>query len=142
MALTLGVFERPRVRAEAVSLFGTDYPTPDGTCIRDYIHINDLVSTHRLALDALGTRNVLLYNPGNGVGYSNYQVIGKSCAVINRAIPVKELARRAGDSSRLVVAYDGIRRKLGWQSRYPDLKDIIASAWEWHRTYPNGYAST
>ena len=132
----------PLGQAEAVSLFGTDYPTPDGTCIRDYIHIYDLVSAHLLVLDALGTRETLVYNLGNGAGYSNRQVIEAACAVTGRKIPVKELARRAGDSPRLVAASDKIKRELGWQSRYPDLKDIIASAWEWHRTHPNGYTST
>ena len=130
----------PQGRLDAVTLFGTDYPTPDGTCIRDYIHIHDLVTAHLLVLDALGTQGELAYNLGNGTGYSNLEVIEAARAVTGHPIPVKTLPRRAGDAPRLVAASDKIRRDLGWQPRYPKLADIVASAWEWHRTHPQGYA--
>jgi len=127
-------------QADGITLFGTDYPTPDGTCIRDYIHIADLVSAHLLALEALSERQALAYNLGNGTGYSNAQVIQIAREVTGHPIPVKELPRRPGDAPRLVAASDKIKRELGWTPRYPDLKDILASAWEWHRLHPNGYA--
>lgn len=130
----------PMGRLEAVTLFGADYPTPDGTCIRDYIHIHDLVSAHLLVLDALETRSALAYNLGNGTGYSNRQVIETARAVTGHPIPVRELPRRPGDAPRLVASSDKIRRELGWAPQYPDLQDIIASAWEWHRAHPQGYA--
>ena len=134
------VLSVPLGRLDAVTLFGTDYATPDGTCIRDYIHIHDLVTAHLLVLDALETRGVLAYNLGNGTGYSNRQVIETVRAVTGHPIPVKELPRRPGDAPRLVAASSKIRRELGWEPKYPDLKDIVASAWEWHRTHPEGYA--
>jgi UDP-glucose 4-epimerase len=130
----------PLGRLDAVTLYGADYPTPDGTCIRDYIHIHDLVSAHLLVLDALGTQSALAYNLGNGAGYSNRQVIETARAVTGHPIPVKELPRRPGDAARLVAASEKIQRELGWTPKYPDLKDILASAWEWHRTHPQGYA--
>jgi UDP-glucose 4-epimerase len=126
---------------ESVSIFGTDYPTPDGTCIRDYVHIADLVSAHLLALDALGEADKLTYNLGSGMGFSVREVIDTSRRVTGHPIPVVELARRAGDSSRLVASSDKIRRELGWQPQHTDLQDIISSAWEWHRSHPKGYES-
>jgi len=134
------VLSVPMGRLDAVTLFGTDYPTPDGTCIRDYIHIHDLVTAHLLVLDALETRGALAYNLGNGTGYSNRQVIEAARAVTGHPIPVKELPRRPGDAPRLVAASGKIRRELGWEPKYPDLRDIVASAWEWHSAHPNGYA--
>ena len=130
----------PLGRLDAVTLFGVDYPTPDGTCIRDYIHIYDLVSAHLLVLDALGTQQALAYNLGNGAGYSNREVIETARAITGHPIPVKELARRAGDAPRLVAASAKIQRELGWEPHYPALKDILASAWEWHGSHPHGYA--
>ena len=134
------VLSVPMGRLDAVTLYGTDYPTPDGTCIRDYIHIHDLVTAHLLVLDALATRGALAYNLGNGTGYSNRQVIETARAVTGHPIPVKELPRRPGDAPRLVAASGKIKRELGWEPKYPDLKDIVASAWEWHQSHPNGYA--
>jgi UDP-glucose 4-epimerase len=124
---------------ESVSVYGTDYPTPDGTCIRDYIHIADLVSAHLLALEALDKRDRLVYNLGNGNGYSVWEVIETARQVTGRPIPVIECPRRPGDAPRLVASSEKIRRELGWEAKYPDLTDIIASAWEWHRTHPEGY---
>ena len=123
----------------AVSIFGTDYPTPDGTCIRDYIHIEDLVSAHLLALEALGERDRLVYNLGNGNGYSVREVIEAARHVTGRPIPADETQRRPGDPPRLVASSEKIRSELGWIPRHPDLNDIITSAWEWHRSHPNGY---
>jgi UDP-glucose 4-epimerase len=134
------VLSVPMGRLDAVTLFGADYPTPDGTCIRDYIHIHDLVTAHLLVLEALETNGALAYNLGNGTGYSNRQVIETARAVTGHPIPVKELPRRTGDAPRLVASSSKIRRELGWEPKYPDLKDIVASAWNWHRTHPNGYA--
>jgi UDP-glucose 4-epimerase len=129
----------PLGQAEAVTLYGADYPTPDGTCIRDYIHIADLVAAHLLVLEALGTESALAYNLGNGTGYSNLQVIETARAVTGHPIPIQVQPRRPGDAPRLVAASDKIKRELGWQPQHPELKDIIASAWEWHRAHPNGY---
>ncbi len=125
---------------EAAVIYGSDYPTPDGTCIRDYIHIADLVSAHLLALDALGERDRLIYNLGNGAGYSVRQVIETARRVTGHPIPAIERPRRPGDAPRLVACSDRIRRELGWEPRHPDLADIVASAWEWHRAHPHGYA--
>ena len=124
---------------ESISIYGNDYPTPDGTCIRDYIHIADLVSAHLLALDALGAEDRLIYNLGNGAGYSVREVIETARRITGHPIPAVEAPRRPGDAARLVASSERIRRELGWKPNIPDLKDIIASAWEWHRTHPQGY---
>jgi UDP-glucose 4-epimerase len=124
---------------EAMSIYGTDYPTPDGTCIRDYIHIADLVSAHLLALEALGDHDRLVYNLGIGSGYSNREVIETARRVTGLPIPVVEAPRRSGDAPRLVASSEKIRRELGWTPKHPELTDIITSAWEWHRTHPHGY---
>lgn len=120
-------------------IFGTDYPTPDGTCIRDYIHLADLVTAHVLALNALEDREGVIYNLGNGEGYSVRQVIETARRVTGHPIPVVEMPRRAGDAPRLVAISKKIHRELGWQPRRPDLEEIVASAWEWHRSHPHGY---
>jgi UDP-glucose 4-epimerase len=126
-------------QSEAASIYGTDYPTPDGTCIRDYIHIVDLVSAHLLALEALGEHDRLVYNLGNGNGYSVREVVETARRVTGAPIPVVESPRRPGDASRLVASSEKIRRELGWTPQHPDLTDIVASAWDWHCTHPNGY---
>lgn len=126
-------------RAE-VRIFGTDYDTPDGTCLRDYIHIADLIDAHLLALTALETRERLIYNLGNGEGYSVRQVIETAHRVTGRPIPAVEVPRRPGDAPRLVALAERIRTELGWKPRFPDLETIVASAWEWHRSRPEGYA--
>ncbi len=134
--LTLQV---PLGQREEIYIYGTDYPTPDGTCIRDYIHISDLISAHLLALEALGERDKLVYNLGNGAGYSVREVIDTAREVTGLPIPAKETPRRPGDAPRLVASSERIRHELGWQPQIPDLGEIIASAWEWHRSHPNGY---
>jgi UDP-glucose 4-epimerase len=124
---------------ERLTLFGTDYPTPDGTCIRDYIHIQDLAQAHLLALEAdlPGRRHV--YNLGNGRGFSNRQVIQVAEAITGKLIPVMEAPRREGDAAVLVASSEKIRRQLGWCPRFPDLEAIIGSAWAWKQAHPNGY---
>lgn len=127
-------------QAEAAYIYGTDYPTPDGTAIRDYIHIADLVSAHLLALDALEEHDRLVYNLGNGNGYSVREVVETARRVTGHPIPAVESPRRDGDAARLVAASGKIRRELGWQPQHPDLENIVASAWEWYRTHPEGYS--
>ena len=126
---------------EAINVNGNDYPTPDGTCIRDYIHIADLVSAHLLALEALGDHDRLVYNLGNGSGYSVREVIETAREVTGHPIPAIESPRRPGDPARLVASSEKIRKELGWQPEHPELKDIISSAWEWHKSHPKGYES-
>lgn len=124
---------------ESANIYGSDYPTPDGTCIRDYIHIADLVSAHLLALEGLAESDRLIYNLGTGHGYSVREVIDTARQVTGHPIPVNELPRRPGDSARLVASSEKIRRELGWKPQHDNLREIIASAWHWHRTHPNGY---
>ena len=133
------VLRVPLGQREVIQIYGTDYPTPDGTCIRDYIHIADLVAAHLLALDGLGERDSLIYNLGSGNGYSVREVIETARRVTGHAIPAQELARRAGDSARLVASSEKIKRELGWKPEHTNLQEIISSAWEWHRSHPNGY---
>jgi len=126
-------------QAESISINGADYPTPDGTCIRDYIHIADLVSAHLLALDALKENDRLVYNIGNGNGFSVREVIEAARKVTGHAIPVVESVRRAGDSARLVASPKKIKSELGWNPQHTNMQDIISSAWEWHKSHPKGY---
>jgi len=126
---------------EQAEIYGTDYPTPDGTCVRDYIHIADLISAHLLALEALKAENRLIYNLGNGAGYSVREVIDTARRITEIDIPVVESPRRPGDAPRLVADASRIRTELGWEPQFPGLDTIIRSAWEWHRDHPGGYAS-
>ena len=126
-------------RQPVARIFGDDYPTPDGTCIRDYIHVADLVEAHLVALQALEERPRQIYNLGSGAGYSVRQVIETARRVTGHAIPVRNDPRRPGDPPRLVASSDRVRRELGWRPKHPSLEEIIASAWEWHRTNPKGY---
>ncbi len=126
---------------EEIHMFGTDYPTPDGTCIRDYIHIADLIDAHLLALEALGDHDKLVYNIGNGAGYSVREVIDTAREVTGRPIHEIDSPRRPGDAPRLVASSDKIRRELGWEPVFPEIQQIIASAWAWHSSHPKGYAS-
>ncbi len=126
-------------QAESATIFGTDYPTPDGTCIRDYIHIADLVSAHILALGALDTRDKMTYNVGSGNGFSVREVIETARKVTGHAIPAVEQPRRAGDSARLVASPNKIKKELGWEPKNTNMQDILSSAWEWHTTHPHGY---
>ncbi|HEX6906389.1 MAG TPA: UDP-glucose 4-epimerase GalE [Terriglobales bacterium] len=123
----------------SIAIYGADYDTPDGTCVRDYIHVADLAAAHLLALDALAGREQLIYNLGNGRGFSVRQVVEVARKVTGHAIPAKDAPRRAGDPAVLVASSEKIRRELGWQPRSPELEQIVASAWEWRRQHPNGY---
>jgi len=125
---------------ESVAIFGSDYPTPDGTCIRDYIHIADLVSAHLLALTRLDKDDQLVYNVGSGHGYSVLEVIEMARRVSGHPIPSIETPRRVGDPARLVASPARIQQELGWSARHSSLEEIITTAWEWHRKHPNGYA--
>jgi UDP-glucose 4-epimerase len=122
-----------------VEIYGTDYPTPDGTCIRDYIHVDDLADAHLLALENLKPGTGLKYNLGIGRGYSVREVIRAVEEVTGKKVPVKEGPRRAGDPPVLVASSDKIQRELGWRSRYTDIKAIVATAWNWHKNRPKGY---
>jgi UDP-glucose 4-epimerase len=124
---------------EQFSIFGDDYPTPDGTCIRDYIHVVDLAQAHILALRALdgGSRT---YNLGNGQGFSVKEVVEAARQITGHPIPTRVAARRPGDPAVLVASSEKIRRELGWAPRYADLHAIVASAWHWHSGHPTGYA--
>ena len=126
-------------QAESASIFGTDYPTPDGTCIRDYIHIADLVSAHTLALGALEKRDRMIYNVGSGNGFSVKEVIETARKVTGHAIPAFEHSRRPGDSARLVASPGKIKKELGWEPKHTNMQDILSSAWEWHKSHPHGY---
>src|SRR3990172_1794506 len=125
---------------ESVAIFGSDYPTPDGTCIRDYIHIADLVSAHLLALTRLDKDDQLVYNVGSGHGYSVLEVIEMARRVSGHPIPSIETPRPVGDPARLVASPARIQQELGWSARHSSLEEIITTAWEWHRKHPNGYA--
>jgi UDP-glucose 4-epimerase len=124
---------------EQLAIYGTDYPTPDGTCVRDYIHVADLASAHILVLEALKERDKLIYNLGNGKGFSVREVIETARRVTGHAIPAKPAARRSGDSAVLVASSAKIQRELNWQPRFPDLEAIVRSAWEWRRQHSKGY---
>jgi UDP-glucose 4-epimerase len=123
---------------EKVTIYGDDYPTPDGTCVRDYIHIVDLAQAHILAFESLD-RGSAVYNLGNGAGFSVRQVIETARQITGHVIPAVIGSRRAGDPATLVASSEKIRRELGWQPRYPSLAAIIDSAWQWHRSRPRGY---
>jgi UDP-glucose 4-epimerase len=120
-------------RRQSIKIFGSDYPTPDGTCIRDYIHVRDLADAHLLALAALEQKDRVIYNVGNGQGFTVRQVIDSVRRVTGRSIPVEECPRRPGDPAVLVASSEKIKQELGWTPRFADLDRIIASAWEWHQ---------
>jgi UDP-glucose 4-epimerase len=122
-----------------VTITGTDYPTPDGTCIRDYIHVTDLADAHLRVLERIEPGRLLIYNIGTGAGASVRQVVDAARRVTGREIPVVEGPRRPGDPPALVAAADAARRDLGWSPRYTAIEEIVASAWRWHSTHPQGY---
>jgi UDP-glucose 4-epimerase len=126
-------------RRPHLQVFGSDYPTPDGTCVRDYIHVDDLAEAHLLALERLEPGRELYYNLGIGRGYSVREVIRAVEEVTGKRVPVQEGARRAGDPAVLVASSTRIQRELGWTPRYTDLHRIVATAWQWHEAHPKGY---
>ena len=135
------VLQVPNGKREFVSIYGNDYDTPDGTCIRDYIHVTDLAKAHILAVEYLmngGESDI--FNLGNGVGYSVKEVIETARKVTGHPIPAKEEARRAGDPARLVASGEKARKNLGWEPEIKDLADIISSAWKWHKAHRDGYS--
>ena len=134
--LTLQV---PLGKRDHIKVFGTDYPTPDGSCIRDYIHIEDLAWAHVLTVEALNAGDRLIYNLGTGKGYSVKEVVAAAREVTGHPIPAEETDRRPGDPPILVANAERIRQELGWRPRIPSLHEIIATAWEWHRSHPLGY---
>ena len=122
-----------------IEVFGTDYPTSDGTCIRDYIHVDDLAEAHLLALERLQSGQGLRLNLGIGHGYSVREVIRLAEEVTGKTVAVQEGPPRPGDPPVLVASADQARQVLGWQPHYTDLRPIVETAWNWHRTHPHGY---
>lgn len=134
------ILQVPNGQREKIMVFGDDYATPDGTCIRDYIHVTDLAQAHILALDYLlrgGENNV--FNLGNGVGFSVREVVDCARKVTGHSIPEEMAPRRAGDPAQLIASSEKAMKVLGWKPQYNDLETIIATAWEWHRTHPYGF---
>jgi len=126
-------------KRRSIKVYGQDYDTPDGTCIRDYIHVCDLSDAHVLALDAIEPGTCKVYNLGNGEGFSVRQVIQAAREVTGHPIPAEPAPRRAGDSPRLVASSRKAATELGWKPKYTSLQQIVAHAWTWHKTHPNGY---
>ena len=135
------VLEVAQGKRASIKIFGTDYATPDGTAVRDYIHVLDLARAHLMAITALGGGQRLAYNLGNGAGYSVREVVEAARRVTGHAIPVEEVARRAGDPAILIASSDKIQRELGWRPAVSDLDTIIRSAWLWRQRHPQGYAT-
>ncbi len=134
------ILQVPNGQREKISIFGDDYPTKDGTCVRDYIHVNDLAQAHILALDYLmqgGENNV--FNLGNGVGFTVQEVIDVARKVTGHPIPAQLCPRRAGDPAQLVASSEKARTVLGWTPQYADLETIVSTAWNWHKHHPNGF---
>ena len=134
------ILQVPNGQREAISIFGTDYDTKDGTCVRDYIHVTDLAQAHILAVKYLmdgGESNI--FNLGNGVGFTVREVIETAEQVTGKPIQVVESGRRAGDPAVLIASSEKARKVLGWNPQHADLPEIIASAWKWHSTHPNGF---
>lgn len=135
------ILQVPNGQRDKVSIFGGDYPTRDGTCVRDYIHVTDLAQAHILALDYLlagGENNV--FNLGNGVGFTNKEVVEVARSVTGHPIPAEVAPRRAGDPAQLVASSEKAKAVLGWKPKYDDLNTIVATAWKWHQSHPNGFA--
>ena len=126
---------------EAVPLYGTDYQTPDGTCIRDYVHVSDLAAAHILALESASGGDSGVYNLGNGTGFSNREVIEAAGRVTGKPIAVREEARRPGDPARLVASSERAKEALGWTPGFKELEAIVESAWRWHQAHPKGYST-
>lgn len=136
------ILQVPNNQRDYISIFGNDYDTKDGTCIRDYIHVNDLAQAHILAMKYLcngGESDI--FNLGNGVGFTVKEVVETARKVTGHPIPAKEEAHRAGDPSTLIASSDRAKKILGWAPKYDDLDTIIDTAWQWHRTHPHGYLS-
>jgi len=126
-------------KKDKISVFGTDYPTPDGTCIRDYVHVDDLVNAHLSAMTTLASGDAQVFNLGSGCGYSVREMLEAVKVVTQREIPTEYVERREGDPAVLLANPDRAKRELGWNPKYTDMKDIVETAWRWHTSHPNGY---
>ena len=124
---------------ESIKIFGTDYPTPDGTCVRDYIHVDDLAGAHVLAVSAVSRGIAEAFNVGTGVGVSVREIIAAARAVTGHPIPAVEVERRPGDPPTLYANADKIRSIYGWKPEYTDVKRVIETAWRWHEAHPHGF---
>lgn len=134
------ILQVPNGKREYISIFGDDYDTRDGTCVRDYIHVNDLAQAHILAMRYLAAGGASdIFNLGNGVGFTVKEVVEAAREVTGHPIPAKVEARRAGDPSTLIASSDKAKRVLGWNPQFADLKVIIDTAWKWHESHPNGF---
>ena len=134
------ILKVPNNKRENITIFGDDYDTKDGTCVRDYIHVTDLAQAHILAVDYLVNGGVSdIFNLGNGIGYSVREVIDTARTVTGFPIKEVEAPRRAGDPARLVASSEKAKKILGWKPEHASLEEIIASAWNWHKNHPNGY---
>lgn len=134
------ILQVPNGQREYISIFGNDYDTEDGTCVRDYIHVNDLAQAHILAMKyLLGGGKSNIFNLGNGVGFSVKEVVETARKVTGHPIPAKEEERRAGDPSTLIASSTKAKEILGWKPQFDDLETIISTAWKWHQSHPNGY---
>ncbi|MBQ7085621.1 MAG: UDP-glucose 4-epimerase GalE, partial [Anaerotignum sp.] len=134
------ILQVPNGQREFISIFGNDYPTPDGTCIRDYIHVTDLAMAHILAVDYLEKGGASdIFNLGNGVGFSVKEVVETARKVTGHPIPAKEVARRAGDPAQLIASSEKAKKVLGWNPKQDSLEEIISTAWKWHQAHPNGF---
>ncbi|MBN2448648.1 MAG: UDP-glucose 4-epimerase GalE [Phycisphaerae bacterium] len=133
------VLQVPLGQRKAVSVFGTDYPTPDGSCVRDYIHVEDLAEAHLLALEAVKEGRTEAYNVGTGRGHSVLEVIAAARAVTGHNIPVELGARRPGDPPELYSDPQKLRDTLGWMPRYREIEAVIETAWRWHSAHPDGF---
>lgn len=134
------ILQVPLGQRDKLLIFGKDYPTPDGTCIRDYVHTSDLASAHLLAISATDENTREVYNIGTGNGNSVMEVLKACETVVGNAIPFEVVARRPGDPPALVADPTKIKRQLGWKPRYPDIKETVETAWRWHRSHPTGYS--
>lgn len=136
------ILQVPNGKREAISVFGDDYPTKDGTCVRDYIHVTDLAQAHILAVKYLRDgRESDIFNLGNGVGFTVNEVIDTARIVTQDDIPAVIAPRRAGDPAQLIASSAKARETLGWNPEHDSLEEIIASAWKWHKSHPDGYAT-
>ncbi len=122
-----------------VIIFGTDYPTPDGTCIRDYVHVVDLAKAHVLALDKIQPGTGFVYNIGSEKGFSVSQIIKACERVVGKRLRISVAPRREGDTAVLIASSNKIRKELGWAPAYPDIHTIVQHAWHWHSTHPKGF---
>ena len=126
-------------KRDKITVFGTDYPTPDGTCIRDYVHVDDLVAAHVLGIEALSSGDAKFYNLGIGRGYSVKEILDAAKRATGKEIPAIFGDRREGDPARLFANSDKVQQELGWKPVHTDIEAVIASAWHWHTSHPDGY---